>query len=223
MKTAIYFGWGGTPVSSEVESIIRRRFDVKFSRGFSYREEFDQNTLCSLRADFLFCFGPLIVRKLLLDSVRCAINFHTAPPKWPGRGSCSFALLDGDTEFGVTSHLVTEGIDEGPILQVNYFPIAASETVESLHAKTLAKIPELVEATIDGLERNSWVAKPTSQRWERKALRHRDLMARMEISDVADEGEVTRKIRAFAHSSKPGPYIQKHGIKFWYIKDEQGK
>lgn len=220
MKTAIYLGWREAPASEEVLTLLKEDFEVRYAQHCSFHEAVDQERLVSLQADFLFNFGPVIIQEKLLKSCGIApINFHTAPPDWPGRGSCSFALYHGDRDFGVTAHIMDKALDSGPILKVLRFPIELHDTVESLHEKTLQKIPELVKELIADLKRHEWKPLPVSETWAKKALRQKDLMQLMEIHEDDSAGEIARKIRAFAHSSKPGPYVVKNGLRFWYLKN----
>lgn len=218
-KTAIYLGWADSEISSKVLRTVAEKFEVVHQGHYGFKESIDQPGLAKLRPDFLFSFGPVIVRRILLDAIQvAAINLHTAPPKWPGRGSVSFALFEGDNEFGVTAHLMREEVDSGEILKVLRFPISKDDGVESLHQKTLAKIPELAALVLDELEKNGWQVKPSGEKWARKALRQSDLLHLMEIEEGDPADRIERKIKAFAHSKKPGPFIQRHSHRFWYIR-----
>lgn len=217
--SAAFFGWKNSPVAAEVEEILRANFDIKFSEHFSFGDTANQDEIAKLQVAFVFSFGPLILRKQLLDSASVGpINFHTAPPCWPGRGSCSYALLNNDKEFGVTAHIMNEKVDAGPILKVLRFAIEEDDDAETLHFKTLSSIPHLVRGLIDDLKANNMVPIPSGEQWERKALKQKELMPLMRINEEDREETVARKIRAFSHSQKPGPYIEKYGVKFWYLK-----
>jgi methionyl-tRNA formyltransferase len=223
-KAALYLGWAGSETSELVLDILTDHFEVSFARRCSFGDHLDQEDLAKLRADFLFSFGPVIVRSVLLESVRvAAINFHTGPPKWPGRGSCSFALWDGDKEFGVTAHLMENAVDSGAILRVVRFPIESGDSAETLHEKALRSVPKLVELVVADLESNNWRPVPGEERWERAAMRQRDLVRTMQVEDTDSAVTVSNKIRAFAHSSKPGPYVDRHGFRFWYLGDSRGE
>ena len=52
-----------------------------------------------------------------------AYNIHPGPPEYPGSHPESFALWNGETDFGVTVHEMTERVDEGVIVMVDRFPI----------------------------------------------------------------------------------------------------
>ena len=161
------------------------------------------------------------MRGLLLSRIRLgAVNFHTGPPRWPGRGSISFALLNGDDDFGVTAHLMIEEIDAGPILCVLRFPIEGTDDVASIDARAKAAIPELAAATLRDLADDP-VPRPSGERWERGAMTQAQLLDRMRIEDGADEEDISRAIRAFAHPTKPGPYIERAGRRFWYLGAER--
>jgi methionyl-tRNA formyltransferase len=219
--SAVYLGWRGSDVSQELERLVAGRYDVLHAEHYGFGDDVDQSAIAPDGADYLFSFGPVIVRRPLLDRIRvAAINFHTAPPRWPGRGSVSFALYHGDREFGVTAHLMTEAVDAGAILRVLRFPIEPGDTVASLDAKTKSEIVPLATAVLDDLERNDGRPVATDERWERPALTLRDMEALLRIEDDDDEDIVRRKIRAFAHPTKPGPYLERSGFRFWYVDGE---
>lgn len=217
LPTAVYLGWAGSEVSPRVEELVRRRYEVVFAHDCGFQEQVDQEQVAPEGADYLFSFGPLIVRAPLLGRIRrAAVNFHTGPPRWPGRGSVSFALLDDDREFGVTAHLMAEDLDSGPILRVLRFPIERDDDLASLDARTKATIPALVEAVLDDLDAAGGEPRPSGERWEREAMTQAQLMACLRVDDADDDQAVARKIRAFEHPRKPGPYLVRAGRR-WYL------
>lgn len=61
------------------------------------------------------------------------INIHPSLlPKYPGLDTHARAIAAGDAEAGCTVHLVTEGVDEGPILDQEAVPVLPMDTPESL-------------------------------------------------------------------------------------------
>lgn len=72
-----------------------------------------------------------------------AINFHPAPPEYPGSGCINFALYDNAQEYGVTAHLMNEKIDNGRILEVRRFPIGKLDDLESLLSRTHRELTNL--------------------------------------------------------------------------------
>jgi phosphoribosylglycinamide formyltransferase-1 len=68
------------------------------------------------------------------------INIHPSLlPAFPGLEAQRQALEWGAKVSGCTVHLVTEGVDEGPIIVQATVPVLEGDTVESLSARILAK------------------------------------------------------------------------------------
>lgn len=61
------------------------------------------------------------------------LNIHPSLlPLYPGLDTHARAIAAGDAEAGCTVHLVTEGVDEGPILGQARVPILAEDTAAAL-------------------------------------------------------------------------------------------
>ncbi len=66
------------------------------------------------------------------------LNIHPSLlPKYPGLDTHARALAAGDAEAGCSVHLVTEGVDEGPVLARAAVPILADDTPASLAQRVL--------------------------------------------------------------------------------------
>lgn len=66
------------------------------------------------------------------------LNIHPSLlPKYPGLDTHARALAAGDVEAGCTVHLVTEGVDEGPVLAQAAVPMLADDTPASLAQRVL--------------------------------------------------------------------------------------
>ena len=66
------------------------------------------------------------------------LNIHPSLlPKYPGLDTHARALAAGDVEAGCTVHLVTEGVDEGPILAQATVPVLADDIPGSLAQRVL--------------------------------------------------------------------------------------
>lgn len=67
------------------------------------------------------------------------INIHPSLlPKYPGLDTHRRAIEAGDAEAGCTAHLVTVGVDEGPVIEQARVPVLAGDTPETLAARVLA-------------------------------------------------------------------------------------
>lgn len=213
MKAILLLYKGESECSHKIRALVEREFEIVFMRYCDWGESdlIKQGYLATLQADYLFNFSPCIIKPVLLESIRvAAINFHTAPPEYPGRGGCSYALYNGDETYGVTAHLMTEDIDAGGILDVIRFPIHTNDTAESLHRRAVEQIPELAWRWMKTKN-----IQPNGERWAGPAKRQADFV---EFMRIGHSEEMEAKIRACRHSQKPGPYIQLGEVKFWYIE-----
>lgn len=72
------------------------------------------------------------------------LNIHPSLlPRYPGLDTHARALAAGDLEAGCTVHLVTEGVDEGPILAQARVPVLPDDTAASLAQRVLTAEHEL--------------------------------------------------------------------------------
>ena len=66
------------------------------------------------------------------------VNIHPSLlPKYPGLDTHARALEAGDAEAGCTVHIVTEVLDDGPILAQARVPVRPGDTAETLAARVL--------------------------------------------------------------------------------------
>lgn len=67
------------------------------------------------------------------------LNIHPSLlPKYPGLDTHARAIAAGDAEAGCSVHLVTEGVDEGPVLAQAAVPVLPDDTPASLAQRVLA-------------------------------------------------------------------------------------
>ena len=76
-----------------------------------------------------------ILPKYVLDYPRLGcVNLHVSLlPRHRGAAPMQRAIMQGDTETGVTAMLMNEGLDTGDILLTERFPIGEEDTFETVH------------------------------------------------------------------------------------------
>lgn len=89
------------------------------------------------QVDYVFSITNLqMLPEWLIALGKQAINFHDGPlPKYAGLNAPVWALLNNESEHGITWHEMTEKVDEGRILAQQKFPIVPGETALSINAK----------------------------------------------------------------------------------------
>ncbi len=103
-------------------------------------------------------YMELISPKFLKQFPGAVINVHPALlPAFPGLNAIEKQLEYGVKAMGVTVHLVDEGIDTGPIILQEAFPVPASrdleETLQAAHGVEHRLLPEAVRLFARGAVR----------------------------------------------------------------------
>jgi methionyl-tRNA formyltransferase len=81
-------------------------------------------------------YGKILPKALLDISKKKCINIHgSILPKYRGASPIQSALLEGETETGVTIMEMSEGMDEWDILKIHSFPLDPDETAGTLFDK----------------------------------------------------------------------------------------
>ena len=94
--------------------------------------------LAGLSFDWFFSIANLqVVPNRVWQAAKAgAANFHDGPlPKHAGLNAPAWAIMAGDTDFGVTWHALSERIDEGDIYAQEFFSIDADETSLTINLK----------------------------------------------------------------------------------------
>lgn len=77
------------------------------------------------------------------------LNIHPSLlPAYPGLDTHERALAAGEKFHGCTVHLVTDGVDEGPILSQARVPVMADDTPQRLAARVLEQEHRLYPAAL---------------------------------------------------------------------------
>ena len=90
------------------------------------------------------------------------LNIHPSLlPKFPGLDTHRRAIEAGEAEHGCTVHLVTEGMDEGPVLGQARVPVLPGDDEAALAARVLEQEHRLYPAMLAELARK--ISLPTKQ------------------------------------------------------------
>jgi methionyl-tRNA formyltransferase len=141
-------------------------------------------------------------------------NFHPAPlPEYRGVKCSTFAIINEETEYGVSLHKMNEKIDEGGIIKVNKFPINDSDTGFSLAVKANEELYSLFVETIGQIIDGSFIInrnkKESGITYTKKMFRENQC-----IANNANKVDVHKYYRAYHHPRLEGVYCIKNGSKF---------
>lgn len=211
-KTVLFLGKPDNAGADRALRFLRLHFDVEphFGKwGDPLPEE-----VTFWRGDYLISYlGRWVVPQSLIDRAAiAAINFHPAPPEYPGIGCNNFALYDGATEYGVTAHHMAAKVDTGPIIEVRRFKVWPHDDVDTLLSRTYAN---LEAQFLDTMNRsmNGDPLKPTGEQWTGKPGSRKALNELATITADMTPEEVGRRIRATKFGAWK-PSIEVGGRKF---------
>lgn len=122
-------------------------------------------SIAALKPDFMVvvAFGQILPAALL--EVAPAINLHTSLlPALRGAAPINRAIVNGLKQTGVSTMLIDQGLDTGPILLQQPIAIAAQDTALSLGAKMAALGPELLLKSLQGLQDGSIIPQAQDNR-----------------------------------------------------------
>lgn len=153
------------------------------------KDKENRNVFEKLQPDFVVvvAYGQILPGWLLECARFGAVNIHASLlPRYRGAAPIPWAILNGEVVTGVTTMIMEETLDSGPILLQKAIPIPLTATAGEL-AEVLSAIgADLLIQTLDGMSKNalnpvlqdegkiSWAPRITKEMarisWEKRAL-----------------------------------------------------
>jgi methionyl-tRNA formyltransferase len=168
------------------------------------------------RARLVAFVTPEIVSKGILEKLGYgAVNFHPAPPDYPGWAPSHFALYERATEFGATVHLMVEKVDAGPIIDVARFPIPSGISVLGLEGLAYAHLAHLFWRMAKSLATDPNPPPALPVKWGSRKYSRRTYRAICDIPLDIPKDELDRRLKVFGGNHfGMCPTINLHGIEF---------
>lgn len=121
----------------------------------SVRTEEFYDTLAEIRPDLsvVVAFGHILPKRILEIPAFGSVNLHASLlPAYRGPAPIQWAIINGQTETGVTSMLMDKGMDTGEILMRESVAVLPDDTAGSLHDRLAYTAARVLVQTISGLE-----------------------------------------------------------------------
>ncbi|MBI5343448.1 MAG: formyltransferase [Deltaproteobacteria bacterium] len=101
---------------------------------------------------FSFYYRSMLGKEILSAPRLCGLNLHgSLLPKYRGRAPVNWVLVNGETETGVTLHVMTGKPDAGDIVAQEAVPIAFEDTVLTLYGKMEEAAERLLAGILPGI------------------------------------------------------------------------
>jgi methionyl-tRNA formyltransferase len=159
-------------------------------------------------------FGRILPSAILsLPPLGC-INVHgSLLPKYRGAGPIQWAIINGETETGITTMLMDEGMDTGAMLLQEAIPITADDTAGTLSPRLAEMGGRLLVETITRLKAGTLVprSQDASQATLAPLLKKEDGVIDWALSAAA----LANRVRGL--SPWPGAYTTTTGGDRWTI------
>ena len=155
-------GRGQRPAPPPLKPVAERR-GVRVLQPPRVREPAAQEELRRLAPELqvVVAYGQILPRSVIDIAPRGTLNVHASLlPRLRGAAPIQWAIANGETETGVTTMLIDEGLDTGPTLLARASPIGPEETAADLEPR-LARLGALVLLeTVAGLAAGTLSARP---------------------------------------------------------------
>jgi methionyl-tRNA formyltransferase len=123
------------------------------------------------------------------------INVHDAPlPRYGGFAPINWAIARGESEVGLTAHVMSPAIDLGDVIVQETLPIGPDETAREVAERVFERVGPITVAALDHRTTPGFL--PTPQPRERSTLFHRRTLADSRIDWSRPAREVHNLVRA---------------------------
>ncbi len=141
-------------------------------------------------------FGQLLPAWLLRSAGIAPVNVHASLlPRYRGAAPIAWAILNGETVSGVTTMLMDEHLDTGPMLMKREVPVSDMTTGGELASQLSVVGAELLVPTLDGLRSGN--LRPEAQDHSKASLAPRITKEMAEISWERRARDIHNQVRAF--------------------------
>jgi methionyl-tRNA formyltransferase len=167
-------------------------------------------------------YGAILPADVLAAPKLGCVNVHfSLLPRWRGAAPVERAILTGDAQTGVTTMLMDEGLDTGPILLTETVDIGPDDTSGSMRQRLAMIGAPLLVRTLDEL--GAGTITPQAQAGDGATYADKIEADEAELDPSASSAvELERKVRAF--DPAPGTFLPFRGkrLKVWKASVEEG-
>ncbi|MGN0383864.1 MAG: methionyl-tRNA formyltransferase [Eubacterium sp.] len=172
--------------------------------------------LKTISADVIvvIAFGQILPKEILDMPRYGCINIHASLlPKYRGAAPIQWAIIDGETQTGVTTMYMDTGLDTGDIIEKTVIPINADETGGSLHDKLSLAGGELILSTLKKMEEGTAIRQKQNDEESCYAKMLDKALGKIDFSKSAIE--IERLIRGLNPWPSAYTYLNGKSLKIW--------
>ena len=158
------------------------------------------STIEKLQADIFIVVAFRILPSILLSLTnKGAMNLHASLlPKYRGAAPIQHAILNGDSETGISTFIIDKNLDTGPILLQKKISISNQDNFDTLSKKISDEGPVLILEYLDLLEKNNY--KLFSQLNKEASYAPKILKNELLIDWAQTANKINNRVRALSYS-----------------------
>ncbi|MBN1566761.1 MAG: methionyl-tRNA formyltransferase [Acidobacteria bacterium] len=180
------------------------------------RNEENRKILADIGPDFIVtaAYGQILPSWILHSARIAPVNIHASLlPRYRGAAPVAWAILNGESVTGVTTMLMNEGLDSGPILMQREVPIPFEITAGELAEKISMVGANLLIDTLDGLHKG--IVNPIPQDENKVCWAPRMTKDRAQISWDKSARDIHNQIRGMNPWPIAQTLFQEQNLRIW--------
>jgi methionyl-tRNA formyltransferase len=186
----------GRAVAATPAKVAAERRGVRVLQPRRIKEPAALEELRALAPDVqvVVAYGQILPRAVIDNAPLGTVNVHSSLlPRYRGAAPIHWAVVNGETETGVTTMLIDEGLDTGPTLLARPLAIGPEETAPELEARLGPLGAAVLLETLDALAARRIVPQPQDHARATLAPILRKEDGRIEWTRPAEE--IARRVR----------------------------
>ena len=179
---------------------LANKLDLKLISVDSLKNKQFISTIEKLQADIFVVVAFRILPSILLSLTnKGAMNLHASLlPKYRGAAPIQHAILNGDSETGMSTFIIDKNLDTGPILLQKKISISNQDNFDTLSKKISDEGPVLILESLDLLEKNNY--KLFSQLDKEASYAPKILKNELLIDWAQTANQINNRVRALSYS-----------------------
>ncbi|WP_089177161.1 formyltransferase family protein [Bosea sp. AS-1] len=143
-----------------------------------------------------------------------AYNIHAASPDYPGRDPHHWATYDGVTRYGATMHVMTERVDEGAIVDVEWFDVPTGAKPSQLLAMANDAALRIMKRNAAKLRAGAALMPLPGVKWGGVKRSRKDFLEICRITPDIEPAELDRRFNAFDGERHANLWVEICGRRF---------
>jgi methionyl-tRNA formyltransferase len=190
------------------ELAVARDIEVRHPVSLKPQEEKDAFAELDLDIAVVAAYGLILPKAVLAAPRHGCLNIHgSLLPRWRGAAPIQRAVLEGDTETGITIMQMEAGLDTGPMLARESVPIGPETTAATLFDELAALGARMIVPAVEGVVAGTLAPMVQPEEGVTYAAKLSREDGRLDWNRPAEE--LHRRIRALA--PWPGTWFEQGG------------